>query len=512
MKKGITVLSIVILTSMIMVYIFSPRTIKIQDTSPDFKKNVSVCYEIFPIAYRDSNNDGIGDIAGITQSLPYLQHELMIDCIWITPIHPSPSYHKYDVIDYYDIDQDFGTLEDYATLIQEAHKRDIRVIMDFVINHTSIQHKWFREFSNGNKEYENYYNTITTEEFNNLQSKNGWHTLNEHTYYFGSFWHGMPDLNYENKKVRKSIYNIAKYWIDFGVDGFRIDAAKHLYDKNEFPTLDTTIKNIDFFKEFNQVVKKYNKDIFIVSEVWADSTISAKYLEGMDAIFNFNFSNKVVDAINNANSNIINRNIAHTYNNYFTIREDAIINNFIKNHDQVRTLSAFGNNINKSKQAAAILFTQPGISWIYYGEEIGMKGKKPDELIREPFKWEEYGTGVINTSWKIIEMNADVLSLQAQQQDNKSLYSRYKELIALKQGNNILKHGSYERVKNNHKQFYIYKRVHDTQELLIIHNLSLHTQHYNTDNHNISTLLYATHQEIDMHTFSGYSSKVFSLK
>nr|MBK9649888.1 hypothetical protein [Bacteroidota bacterium] len=215
-----------------------------------------VFYEIFIRSFCDSNNDGIGDIPGIISKLDYL-HDLGIEGIWLTPFNPSPSYHKYDVTDYYNVDEEYGTLDDVRELITEAHKRNIKVIMDFVVNHTSVQHPWFIEAQKSKTNaYHNYY---TWADENNLPGeKHWWHFLQSNSKqtiegekYLGFFDRSMPDLNYDNNDVRSEIIKAGKYWLkDIGMDGFRLDAAKWIYMPGNEKT------NYSWWQQFVSEMKK----------------------------------------------------------------------------------------------------------------------------------------------------------------------------------------------------------------------------------------------------------------
>ncbi|MFW5894581.1 MAG: alpha-amylase family glycosyl hydrolase, partial [Bacillota bacterium] len=207
-----------------------------QKTAGDYQE-VDSCYQIFPIAYSDGNGDGMGDLEGIMDKADYLTDTLDVDCVWLTPVNESPSYHKYDVVDYYSIDEQFGDEETYEEFLDTMEENDIKVLMDFVINHTSYQHPWFEDArSDEDSEYRDYYVWSDEEALDeDYNSKEGW-VAHGDEYYFASFWDQMPELNYENEDVREEIKEIASYWLDKGVDGFRIDAARHIYDRNEFPS------------------------------------------------------------------------------------------------------------------------------------------------------------------------------------------------------------------------------------------------------------------------------------
>ena len=213
----------------------------------------SFFYSVFVQSFYDSNKDGIGDIEGLTKKLDYLK-DLGIEAIWLLPVHPSPTYHKYDIMDYYDIHPDYGSMNDFKTLVEEAHERNIRIIIDLVVNHTSDQHKWFKEALKGNEKYIDYYVWSNDKELINKEP-NHWHKPIKakskkirNKKYYGFFWHEMPDLNYDNPKVREEIKAIGKYWLqDIGIDGFRLDAIRFTYPEEEAELFECTLKVTDIF-------------------------------------------------------------------------------------------------------------------------------------------------------------------------------------------------------------------------------------------------------------------------
>ena len=219
-----------------------------------------VYYSVFVQSFYDSNGDGIGDIPGLVTKLDYLK-DLGVRGLWLLPVHPSPSYHKYDITDYYSIHPDYGTLDDYKTLVEEAHKRNMVVLLDLVINHTSNLNPWFQEASKGPaNRYRDYY--IWSDNPDDFKAEPfHWHSLRDPngkpmagSKYYGFFWWEMPDLNFENHEVRREIFKIASFWMkDVGVDGFRLDAAKYIYPENQ------PEKNIQWWKEFRDEAQKIKK-------------------------------------------------------------------------------------------------------------------------------------------------------------------------------------------------------------------------------------------------------------
>ena len=338
-------------------------------------------YEVFVRSFNDSDGDGIGDLAGITEKLDYLE-ELGVKGIWLMPINESSSYHGYDVDDYYKIEADYGDFEDLDKLLEEAHKRDIKVIMDLVLNHTSVKNEWFKSAKQGeDSEYRDYYiwtKDMKKENENSPMGTKAWSKNGEKDeLYYSIFWSGMPDLNMDNEKVVDEVKNIAKFYLDKGIDGFRVDAAKWIFNETD--------KNVEFWKDFNEYIKGINEDSILVGEIWDSSFNVSNYAGALDSCFEFSIGDHIKDRINGGSIN----GFPDGYNRVKEIYEDEnpdfVIAPFLKNHDQARIVSTFPDD--EGMKAAAVMYlTLPGTPFIYYGEEIGMEGGKPDEKIREPFK------------------------------------------------------------------------------------------------------------------------------
>lgn len=436
----------------------------------------SVFYEIFVGAYSDSNGDGIGDINGMTEKLDYLT-DLGVEGIWLMPINPSPSYHKYDVTDYYSIDPQYGTLDDFKNFLDEAHKRDIKVIMDLVVNHTSKDHPWFQEaLSSPDSAKRDWY--IFADEQTNLNERGEWNQQVWHGYrenkYYGLFWEGMPDLNFDNPEVREEMIKIGKYWLeDIGVDGFRLDAAKHIYKEGEGE------KNIVWWQEFSEEMHKVDEDVFLVGEVWDSPSITGSYMQdGLTSTFNFDLSSKIISAVEQEKDTGIVNYLERVREYYASMDEDYIDSIFLTNHDMDRVMSQLDGDINHAKMAASILLTLPGTPFIYYGEEIGMQGKKPDEYIREPMNWYIDPKGTSQTTWISSRYNRgeNATSVEAQFNDENSLYNHYKSLIHLRRSQDVLTLGEIESSSIKETGTIAYKRVYNDDSVLVIHNLTKETK------------------------------------
>lgn len=441
-----------------------------------------VFYEIFVMAFYDSTGDGIGDIKGMTSKLDYLK-ELGVEGIWLMPISPSPSYHKYDVTDYYAIDPDYGTLEDFKHFVQEAHQRDIKVIIDLVVNHSSSEHPWFKDaLSSPDSPYRDWYRWAD-EETNIFETgewgQQVWHGTGDNRYY-GTFWSGMPDLNFDHPAVRAEFINIGRFWLEeVGVDGFRLDAAKHIYPKQEE-------KNHAWWREFRAAMQEVKEDVFLVGEVWAPATTVAPYLEnGLHSAFNFDLAEKILASARAESDAGVVTSLERMRRYFHSISDGFIDSTFITNHDMNRVMTELRGNHNQAKMAASLLLTLPGSPFIYYGEEIGMEGAKPDEHIREPMLWYSEPKGTGQTAWIRPRFNTDESfpSVEEQLTNPDSLYHHYKQLIHVRRAREALVKGELEGSLIRQHGVISFIRVHENQRLLILHNMSAEDQRIDLGEH-----------------------------
>lgn len=358
----------------------------------------SAYYEIFVASFYDGNGDGMGDFKGVEAKLDYLQN-LGIGGIWFMPIMPSYSYHKYDVRDYYAIDASYGTMADFESYLAQAHAHNIKTIIDLVVNHTASTHPWFLE---GVQEYKNgLCSTETMEQKCNYYNfshtyKAGYNQYGiTNTYYESQFQSGMPDLNLDNPYVRDEIEAIMEFWLNKGVDGFRLDAVTSYY--TGFPS-----KNIEFMTWLNDTAEAINPNVYIVAEgPWSGpssaSDIQSYYQSGIESVFNFTLAQtggKVVYTVNPGTGNALSTYVANYDATIKAINPDAIDAPFLSNHDLGRSAGYFfgENAAYKLKVAAEAYLLLPGRPFIYYGEEIGMKGSGVDENKRLPMIWSSTDT------------------------------------------------------------------------------------------------------------------------
>ena len=407
--------------------------------SPD--DNYRTFYEIFVYSFCDSNGDGIGDLQGVISKLDYLQ-ELGITGIWFMPIHPSTSYHKYNVSDYYAIDPQYGSMEDFEQLLAECHARDIHVIIDLVVNHTGSEHAWFKEavsylqnLPEGAEpdpeecKYLDYY-FFSKEEGKGSRPVNGtdW-------YYEGMFDFTMPDINLGSEATREEIKNIMQFWIEKGVDGFRLDAAKEFYSGS-------VSKNVEVLSWIQETATALKPDCYLVAEVWENfNQIAAYYESGITSIFNFAFGNsdgKIAKVIQGAG----NESVVTTYATalekadtaYRAKNPDYIDAPFLSNHDVGRIAGFAGRDENKMKMAAAMNLFMGGSAFVYYGEEIGMPGSGNDPSKRAPFYWNAARDNGTTNPPPECELPAEyeLGSLEEQRGDDGSIYNYYRQAIAIR--------------------------------------------------------------------------------
>lgn len=440
--------------------------------------NDTVFYELFVRSFYDSDGDGIGDFKGIIEKLDYLNDgdpetttDLGVTGIWLMPIFPSPSYHGYDVTDYYDVNPNYGTLDDFKALVAEAHKHGIRIIIDMVLNHTSSKHPWFQSAAvDPESQYRDWYIFSDSDPgFIGPWSQKVWHkTLTG--YYYGVFWDGMPDLNYNNPEVVTEMNNVSRFWLeDVGVDGFRLDGARHIVEEGEEQS--STPGTHEFWKAYRTFVKEVKPDALILGEVWVSNYEVKPYLEGDELDMAFNF-----DQAESFMRSVLDERAQKAYDGVklseklFTPGTYA---SFLTNHDINRVMSDLGGDFERAKAAASLYLTSPGVPFIYYGEEIGLKGAKPDEKIRTPMPWNADKNGGFTTSTPWEPFNADYKNstVAGQEDDPNSLLNHYRALVHLRNRYAALRVGSYLPVTSASKTVYAALRVYEGEAILVIVNV-----------------------------------------
>lgn len=432
----------------------------------------AVFYEIFVRSFNDSDGNGVGDFNGITQKLDYLQG-LGVNALWLMPIFPSPSYHGYDVTDYYTVNPQYGTLEDFKVLLQEAHKRDIRIILDLVINHTSDKHTWFKQAKDPASPYRNWYIWSETDpKYKGPWGERVWHP-SASGFYYGIFEAFMPDLNYNNPEVTDEMLKITRFWLsDIGVDGFRLDAAKHLIEDG-IKQENSQATHAWYQDKFYPAIKQTKPDAMTIGELFGDgfNTIGS-YIKNdqLDLAFNFQLASSFLKAANSGKAGGL---MAALQTSEKAIPENQY-GTFLTNHDQNRVMSQLGEDVNKAKLAAFLMLTSPGVPFIYYGEEIGVKGGKPDENIRLPMQWSAEKNAGFTTGrpWRAPAPDYPDVNTAGQTAVPGSLLEHYRALIHLRRAHSALQTGATIMLKSNLPGVYAVLRRDDQGTLLILANLT----------------------------------------
>ena len=449
------------------------------DTTDD---NYRTFYQIFVGSFSDSNGDGVGDIRGIINRFDYLndgnvnsETSLGVQGIWLSPIFSSPTYHKYDAKDYYKIDWRFGEEKDLVELIELCHERNVKIILDLAINHTSNQHEWFLKFKearmNGDvdNEYYDFYSCVTTAEkqggiqYQKIATVDAWYECN--------FDGAMPELNYDNPKVREAMLDVAKYYLDLGVDGFRFDAVKYIYYGD-------TERSVDFWEWYMEELYKIKPDIYCVGECWSGETEILAYYSAMNC-FNFAMSQAEGTIATAAKGNSLISRFTKYVESYqkkvLANNSDGMVMPFLSNHDMDRIAGAFVTE-NNMRMAANLYILCTGSPVIYYGEEIGMRGSRgsestdanrrlamlwgDDDLIKDP-------TGSTYPSDKQISS-----TVAEQIEDENSLYRYYCRLLTIRHRHPAIARGIYTSVDCGQKNLGGFIIEYEGEDILLLHNTS----------------------------------------
>ena len=414
--------------------------------------NANVFYQIFVGSFSDSNGDGTGDLRGIINRMDYLNDgnpnsgvNLGVEGIWLSPIFVSPTYHKYDAADYYRIDSKFGTMEDLKELIDLCHQRNVQVILDIAINHTSSRHEWFEQFkqarakSDTENPYYDYYSCVTTAEkqggvsYQKISGVDFWYECN--------FSGDMPELNFDNPTVREEVVNLAKYYLDLGVDGFRFDAIKYIYYGD-------TARSAAFWEWYMDELRKIKPDIYCVGECWSGESEILDYYGAMNC-FNFAGSQAEGTFANAAKGQSVTKfasYIASFQQKVQSKNPEGMVMSFLSNHDMDRIAGAFILE-NNMRMAANLYLLAPGSPMIYYGEEIGMRGSRGSENTdanrRLAMLWgdDDYIRNPIGSTYP--EKNQIQATVADQMEDENSLYNYYCRLISIRHKYPAIARGQY---------------------------------------------------------------------
>lgn len=438
-----------------------------------------VCYEVFVRSFYDSDGDGVGDLSGLTQKLDYIndgdpasRKDLGASCIWLMPVAQSPSYHGYDVTNYYQVNRDYGTNEDFKAMVAEAHRRGIRVLVDLVLNHSSSEHPRFRSaLIDPASPYRDWYTFSPTVRPAPGWQAPVWHKVPDRDeHYYGLFWSGMPDLNLANPEVTAELKNVARFWLEeMGVDGFRLDAVAHFFEGE-----DGTPKHAPavhpWLRDYAAYIRQVAPGSYTVGEVW-DSTeaIAAYYPDQLDSYFIFEVADGMIDAARTGSK----QRFLTAVERAERILPAGRWSPFLRNHDQNRTLTDLDGDVRRARVAATLLLTAPGTPFVYYGEELGMTASKPDPRLRTPMHWTRAPAAGFTrgAAWEPLQPDSLTANVEAQEADAGSLLNHYRELIHLRAANPALASGDFLPVETGSDAVVGYLRRTGGQTALVLVNL-----------------------------------------
>jgi glycosidase len=398
----------------------------------------SVGYQLFVRSFQDSDGDGIGDLRGLLDRLDELDH-LGVDLLWLMPMMKGSSWHGYEVTDHRMIDPLYGTMEDFDRVVEAAHARGMRVILDHVINHTSIEHPWFATPLHSDWYVWRDTNPGWSQPWSSYPA---WHQRNGRWYY-GVFSTRMPDLDYTNEELKREMLDLAAFWLSRGADGFRLDGARYLIETGPGPAQSDTAETHDFWREFRAACDAAHPAPLIVGEVWAETEIATRYFGTSDQpelhmTFDFDSSYGIADSIRQGNAARAKATLSDRLRRLPSWGESGT---FLANHDQVRIASSLSDLDREAlRLAGAMLLTWPGTPWIYYGEEIGMGDGSGGYDSRRPMQWggDGFTTG---TPWAPHASSAVSDSVAGQKDDPSSLYSLYRDFIRVRREHPALRRG-----------------------------------------------------------------------
>lgn len=472
-----------------------------------------IIYQIYPRSFADSNDDGIGDLQGIISKLPYLE-SLGVDAIWLSPIYPSPDVDfGYDVSNYTDIDPKFGTLADFDQLVEESKKHHIHIILDLVLNHTSDQHPWFLESKKStDNPYHDWY--LWKDPKPNGGPPNNWRSVfggpgwefdpNLEKYYFHMFYKEQPDVNWRNPDLRAAMLDVFRFWLNKGVDGFRLDVFNAYFKDPNFKNnpFKFGIRPFDWQKHIHDIsqpemypllnqireILDQHGETFVVGESFLIEPAQAASYCGSDKLhtaFNFEFANNRWHPKRFLNS---------VQKWYQVLSETAWPNNTLSNHDLARTATRYciGETDHRAKVAAAMLLTLKGTPFIYYGEEIGMRDipirKKEDvkdpigktfwpfhkgrDGCRSPMQWNNKKNAGFSQSdpWLPVNANYTTRNVVNQLSDPLSLLNFFKKLIAVRKSEPALQHGDFTPLVSNPRYIMAYLRTTNQDQVMVLLN------------------------------------------
>ncbi len=445
--------------------------------------NYRAFYQIFVGSFSDSNGDGIGDIRGIINRMDYLndgnmysEDSLGVQGIWLSPVFQSPSYHKYDTTDYYKIDETYGTEADLVELIELCHERNVKVILDLALNHTATNNEWFTKFAAAHKtgnSIDPYYDIYSWAPLDGRTAGIAYTAIPgaNQEYYECNFSTDMPELNYDSKVVRDEMLDVAKYYLDLGVDGFRFDAVKYIYYND-------VEKSVDFWKWYMEELKTYKPDIYCVGECWSGDGETLRYVEAVNC-FNFQAAQGegyIANAAKGKDIDVFTNYIEKYQTLVWEANAEGMMNLFLSNHDMDRAAGYLTPSTKQAYMAANLYLLCSGSPFIYYGEEIGLKGTRgganTDANRRLAMLWGDEDTvkNPMGTTYDSGKQTNGTVAEQAEDKD--SLLRYYGKLLSLRKQYPEIARGEYKALAFGDANFGGFLVTYNGEQTVLLHNTS----------------------------------------
>lgn len=444
----------------------------------------ATCYEVFVRSFKDSNGDGVGDLNGLISALDYINdgnpkstRSLGARCLWLMPVMASPGYHGYDVSDYYRVAPAYGTNEDFKRLVVEARRRGIAVIVDMVLNHVSSAHPAFQAaLRDPTSPYRHWFRFTPTKGPDNRWGNNNWHRSPvRDEWYYGFFWQGMPDLNYDRPEALQEMQRVAAFWLnEMGVDGLRLDAVKYLAEDGA--VVEDTPRTHAVLRDYAAFVRRAKPGAFTVGEVFdSTGTLLSYYPDQLDAYFAFEVADSLIAGVRRGDARGILPPVLRLQQAQPATRWAP----FLRNHDQPRTRTELGGDWAKARVASFLLLTLPGLPFVYYGEELGMAGAKPDERIRTPMPWSRSAphagfTG--GTPWQPLADDSLEANVEAQNGREGTLLSLHRTLIPLRSRTPALARGTLVPLTTSDAAVLAFLRRDGDATVLVVANIGARAQ------------------------------------
>ncbi len=437
-----------------------------------------VFYVLLVRSFYDSDGDGYGDLQGLIDKLDYLNDgdpnshdDLGVNALWLMPVYASPAYHGYAASDYYQIEPHYGDNETFRHLVDDAHQRGMYVIVDLALNHTSEKHPWFLDSITGSDaEHRNWY--VWAEDdpgWRGPDQRAVWFLRNG-AYYYAFFGSALPDLNLRSEAVSAQMFDVARFWlVDMGVDGFRLDAIRHLIEEGS--DQESTVSTLQWLKGFRNSCRSVAPNAMTVGEVTGPTSERLAYYDGqVDLCFEFDWATAALESLDRGDPSGLLATQSFVYSAY----PSGEYGTFLALQDHNRAISQLRDSLPKARLAATLLLTSPGVPFLYYGEEIGMRGKKPDVFIRRPMQWSDELRAGFSTGrpWMDLDLNYDVVNVETESSDPGSLLSHYRCLIRLRLQFSALRTGLWMPLDASDREIYAFLRHDKEADLMVVVNMS----------------------------------------